>query len=69
MTTDHFSADWGADMPLDIVGDETVPMDPTLFGENDIIMQMLWDSDKFAMEYPECGLADVQLEVQVGTGP
>lgn len=56
VTLDDFSIDWCNDPALDIISDPTAPVDPMLFGENDIILRMLWDSDRCAANLVECDL-------------
>lgn len=56
VTVDDFSIDWCNDPPLDIISDPTAPVDPMLFGENDIILRMLWESDRCAANLLECDL-------------
>lgn len=62
MLVDFTSANWCSELPMATVSDPA-PMDPTLFTGNDIIMRMLWESDRYAMEYPECALADADLDL------
>jgi hypothetical protein len=48
---DLSSAEWLESLPLDgLNGLE--PVDPTLMGDNDIIMRMLWESERYTMDYP-----------------
>jgi hypothetical protein len=44
------STDWANELSFSAL-DDTSPIDPTLLGENDVIMRMLWESDSYAMEY------------------
>ncbi|KAL6704590.1 hypothetical protein ACN47E_008100 [Coniothyrium glycines] len=60
--TDSAPPDWRNELPLD-VNDDTVPFDPMIFGENDIIMQMLWESDRYAIQFPECALPDEEVNL------
>jgi hypothetical protein len=53
-------AEWPSDLSLWTL-DDTLPIDSALIGENDVIMRMLWESDRSATDYPECLLPDVEL--------
>jgi hypothetical protein len=44
------STGWANELSFSAL-DDTSPIDPTLLGENDVIMRMLWESDSYAMEY------------------
>lgn len=56
---DLSSVDWLDSLPLDGLN-EIEPVDPTLMGDNDIIMRMLWESERYAMDYPAGMLPDVE---------
>lgn len=56
---DISSADWLDSLPLDGLSDME-PVDPTLMGDNDIIMRMLWESERYAMDYPAGMLPDAE---------
>ena len=45
------SAEWLNNLPIGPLRD-VEPVDPTLMGDNDIIMRMLWESERYAMDYP-----------------
>ncbi|KAL5382440.1 hypothetical protein DPSP01_006539 [Paraphaeosphaeria sporulosa] len=58
-----------AEWPLELdqmgaVANDVGPIDPALMGDNDIIMRMLWDVDRYAGEY----LDPLLPEVDVGLG-
>lgn len=56
---DISSAEWLDSLPLDGLNDiESV--DPALMGDNDIIMRMLWESERYAMDYPAGMLPDAE---------
>ncbi|KAF3001238.1 hypothetical protein E8E13_002737 [Curvularia kusanoi] len=48
---DLSSVEWLENLPLDVLND-TEPMDPSLMGDSDVIMRMLWESERFALDYP-----------------
>jgi hypothetical protein len=48
---DISSTGWFENLPIGPLGD-VEPVDPTLMGDNDIIMRMLWESERYAMDYP-----------------
>lgn len=54
---DLSSAEWIDSLPIDVLSDMG-PVDPTLMGDNDIIMRMLWESERYAMDYPAGMLPD-----------
>ncbi|KAH6637944.1 hypothetical protein C7974DRAFT_390570 [Boeremia exigua] len=56
---DISSADWLDNLPLDTLND-IEPVDSTLMGDNDIIMRMLWESERYAMDYPAGMLPDAE---------
>ena len=59
---DVLSADWLDSLPLDTFNDPE-PMDPLLMGDNDVIMRMLWESEKFALDYPVGMLPDADIDI------
>jgi len=56
---DLSSAEWLDSLPLDGLN-QLEPVDPTLMGDNDIIMRMLWESERYAMDYPAGMLPDAE---------
>jgi hypothetical protein len=56
---DISSAEWFNSLPLDGLND-IEPVDPTLMGYNDVIMRLLWESERYAMDYPAGMLPDVE---------
>lgn len=56
---DLSSVEWLDSLPLDGLND-LEPVDPTLMAENDIIMRMLWESERYAMDYPAGMLPDAE---------
>ena len=59
---DVSSGDWLDSLPLDTFNDPE-PMDPLLMGDNDVIMRMLWESEKFALDYPVGMLPDADIDI------
>lgn len=59
---DISSADWLDSLPLDTLNDME-PVDTTLMGDNDVIMRMLWDSERYAMDYPAGMLPDAETSI------
>ncbi|KAJ4989221.1 hypothetical protein SVAN01_05300 [Stagonosporopsis vannaccii] len=59
---DISSADWLDGLPLDTLNDME-PVDSTLMGDNDIIMRMLWESERYAMDYPAGMLPDAETSI------
>lgn len=59
---DISSADWLDSLSLDM-SNETEPVDLTLMGDNDIIMRMLWESERYAMDYPAGMLPDMESNI------
>jgi hypothetical protein len=59
---DVSSADWLDSLPLDTFNDPE-PMDPLLMGDNDVIMRMLWESERFALDYPAGMLPDTDIGI------
>ena len=59
---DVSSGDWLDSLPLDTFNDPE-PMDPLLMGDNDVIMRMLWESEKFALDYPIGMLPDADIDI------
>ncbi|KAF3038469.1 hypothetical protein E8E12_003322 [Didymella heteroderae] len=56
---DISSAEWLDSLPLDGLND-IEPINPTSIGDNDIIMRMLWESERYAMDYPAGMLPDAE---------
>lgn len=54
---DSLPADWPNDLSLGALGD-MISIDPAICGENDVIMRMLWESDRYALDYPGCTIPD-----------
>lgn len=54
---DLSAADWLDSLPLDVLNGAE-PIDHSLMGDNDVIMRMLWDSERFALDYPAGMLPD-----------
>lgn len=54
--------DWPLDLDhLDTTANDVGPLDPALMGDNDIIMRMLWDVDRYAGVYLDPMLPDVDM--------
>lgn len=56
---DLSSADWLDSFPLEGLNN-IEPVYPTCMGDNDIIMRMLWESERYAMDYPVGMLPDAE---------
>lgn len=52
---DSTLADWQHDLPMGPLNG-MMPIDPALFGDNDIITRMLWESERHAIDFPDAGL-------------
>lgn len=60
---DSSSVEWPNELSLDAL-DDMVPIDPALIGNNDVIMRMLWESDRYAMDYSDCMLPDADMSLE-----
>ncbi|KAH8719250.1 hypothetical protein GQ44DRAFT_762120 [Phaeosphaeriaceae sp. PMI808] len=59
---DSTSADWPIELALGSL-DDIMPVDPALIGENDVIMQILWESDRYMTNYADCALPSAELSL------
>jgi hypothetical protein len=62
---DSSSIDWINNIPFDALN-EISPVDTALIGENDVIMRMLWESDRYVTDYPAGMLPDADSEMGMG---
>lgn len=61
-------ADWPLEFDqLGAVANDVGPIDPALMGDNDIIMRMLWDVDKYACAYIDPLLPNVDMGLDCST--
>ncbi|KAH7095838.1 hypothetical protein FB567DRAFT_41482 [Paraphoma chrysanthemicola] len=61
---DSASVDWLNNIPFDALN-EISPVDPALIGENDVIMRMLWESDRYVTDYPAGMLPDADADMSL----
>lgn len=56
---DLSSAEWLDSLPMDALNN-IEPVDLSMMGDNDIIMRILWESERYAMDYPVGMLPDAE---------
>ena len=57
------SVEWLDNLQIDALNDME-PVDPTQMGDNDVIMRMLWESERYAMDYPAGMLPSIDAPAQ-----
>lgn len=67
-TLDNTLVGWRDEMPLEPMGG-MMPIDPALFGDNEIITWMLWEPSSHAMDYPisNIPMPDMSLDPSINS--